>query len=351
MIAIPVGKRVKIALIILVIALIALALVEAFLRIRYGLGNPPLYLADARTGYRLKPNQTLKRRGNRIEVNSFSMRGPAISPQRPNATLRLLLLGDSIVNGGWWTDQSNILSALLQTQLVPALSQQFGQSQQFNQVEVLNASANSWGPRNQLGYIARFGLFGSQIVLVVLNTDDLFAIAPTSIQVGRDRGYPKRKPLLAIFEAFGRLQKPRALPELEALQEQESGDRVGSNLEAIRQIKLHAEENGSRLLLSMTPLRRELEDDGPRDYELRARQRLLTFTQREQIPYLDFLPIFQQSPDFAALYRDHIHLSPQGNQLVTLQLTQFIQAALMTSAPASPPPPLEDTGEDLDLWQ
>ncbi|HEY9763282.1 MAG TPA: SGNH/GDSL hydrolase family protein [Trichocoleus sp.] len=333
----------NIALIILVIALIALGLVEAFLRIRYGLGNPPLYLADARTGYRLKPNQRLKRLGNQIEVNQFSMRGPAISPQRPDDTLRVLLLGDSIINGGWWTDQSDILSALLQTQLASALSQQFGR------VEVLNASANSWGPRNQLGYVARFGLFESQIVLVVLNTDDLFAIAPTSVQVGRDRSYPRRKPLLAIFEAIGRVQTPRPLTELEALQEQESGDRVGSNLEAIRQIKLRSEENYSRLILTMTPLRRELEDDGPRDYELIARQRLLTFTQREQIPYLDFLPIFQQNPDFAALYRDHIHLSPQGNQLVTLQLAQFVQTALMTSAPAFLPAPLDDTGEDL--WQ
>lgn len=342
----------NIALIILLIALIALGLAEAFLRSRYGLGDPPIYLADARMGYRLKPNQQVKRYGNRIEINAFSMRGPAISPQRPDNTLRVLLLGDSIINGGWWTDQSDILSTLLQTQLASALSQQ------FDQIEVLNASANSWGPRNQLGYIARFGLFESQIVLVVLNTDDLFAIAPTSIQVGRDRSYPKRKPLLAIFEAISRLRSPRALPELEALQEQESGDRVGSNLEAIRQIKLRADEKYSHLLLTMTPLRRELEDDGPRDYELRARQRLLTFTQREQIPYLDFLPIFQQSANFAELYRDHIHLSPQGNQFVTLQLAQFVQTALMTFAPASPSLYLEDAssedlGEDLgeDLWQ
>lgn len=327
----------KVALLLLAGVLIGLVLVEGFLRLRYGLGNPPLYVVDGRMGYRLAPSQRLKRFGNRIEINPFSMRGPAISPQRPEGTLRVLMLGDSIVNGGWWTDQAAILSQQVQD----FLQQRSG----FSQVEVLNASANSWGPRNQLGYVARFGLFEAQVVLVVLNTDDLFAIAPTSLQVGRDRAYPQHQPLLAILEALSRLQKPRPLPELEVLHQQE-GDRVGSNLEALRQIQLRAEAVQSRLLLAMTPLRRELEGNGPRDYELVARQRLLTFSQAQQLPYLDFLPIFQQTPLSAAYYRDHIHLSPQGNQLVSDHLATLVESSLAQSPNAA-----MALDEEDDLWR
>ncbi|HEY9738400.1 MAG TPA: SGNH/GDSL hydrolase family protein, partial [Trichocoleus sp.] len=184
----------------------------------------------------------------------------------------------------------------------------------------------------------------------VLNTDDLFAIAPTAIQVGRDRGYPRRRPPLAILEALTRLKKPRPLPQLEELQQQ-PGDRVGSNLEALRQIKLRAEAAQGRLLLAMTPLRRELEPDGPRDYELRARQRLVQFTQAEQIPYLDLLPIFQQSPAFADLYRDHIHLSSLGNQLLSAQLTELIISALTDPLPSAAPTAEEPSDSfTTDLW-
>src|SRR5512146_993552 len=97
-----------------------------WLRLQYGLGNPPLYMADARTGYRLVPNQRLQRRGNRIAINQYSMRGDDLQPQRPAATLRVLMLGDSIANGGWWTDQTELISLKLQAALTQLMAQEEG---------------------------------------------------------------------------------------------------------------------------------------------------------------------------------------------------------------------------------
>jgi hypothetical protein len=85
---------------ILAAGVLALVLFEVVLRMQFGLGTPPLYVADARTGYRLAPNQSLRRRGNRIDINQYSMRGDPIDSQRQPDTFRILLLGDSIVNGG-----------------------------------------------------------------------------------------------------------------------------------------------------------------------------------------------------------------------------------------------------------
>lgn len=329
----------KIALLVLGGLFLLLTGVELVLRKRYGLGNPLLYVADTRMGYRLAPNQNLRVRGNRIVVNQYSMRGDRVEPQRHPETLRVLLLGDSIVNGGWWTDQSQILSQVVRDALVSA------EDSGFHQVEVLNASANSWGPRNQLGYVVRFGIFAAQVVLMVLNTDDLFAIAPHSLQLGRSPNYFTRRPPLALLEAVHRARKPPTLPALQDLQDQ-TGDRVGANLEAIRQLNRLVQQHHSQLLVAMTPLQRELADEGPRDYEQTARQRLEHFTQDQGIPYLDFLPIFSQSAS-SSLYRDHIHLSPAGNEWVGKALAHFIAQHLPSEAPL-----LEARPDDLlnDLW-
>ena len=73
----------------------------------------------------------------------------------------------------------------------------------------------------------------------------------------------------------------------------------------------------------MTPLKREVLN-GPRDYEEVARQRVDDLVMQQDIPYIDFLSAFQASPDPEGLYRDHIHLSPTGNSLVTQVLTDLI---------------------------
>lgn len=295
----------------------ALAILEVGLRLLFGFGYPLTYLADPQIGYLLSPNQTTRRFGKFISINQYSMRSSDIAPTRSAQTLRILLIGDSIVNGGWWTDQDKTLSALLQHQL------QDGEKR-FDRIEVLNASANSWSPRNELAYLQRFGTFESQIIVQVINTDDLFGIAPYSVVVGRDPNYPDRKPPLAIAEILSRyFSKPAAIPELNQLQ-QEGGDRVAANLAAIQQIQTIAAQNNAQLLLVITPLLREVEN-GSRSYEKTARQRLSDFAQQQQIPFVDILPIFVADPNFKAYYIDSIHLSHPGNLQVVEQIEQTIQ--------------------------
>jgi lysophospholipase L1-like esterase len=98
----------------------------------------------------------------------------------------------------------------------------------------------------------------------------------------------------------------------------------------------------------MTPLRRELDADGPRDYEQVARQRLTDFATAEGIPYLDFLPRFQ-SQDYAPLYFDHIHLSHQGNQTVGQALAQWVIDHGEANAAASSPTSTEGSAPDSRL--
>jgi lysophospholipase L1-like esterase len=293
--------------IVTILALVIIG-VEIGLRSRFGFGNPLLYIADPSIGYLLAPNQKTRRFGNQILVNQYSMRSAEVSPQRPAQTFRVLLLGDSIANGGWWTDQHQTISALLQQNL-------------GTQAEVLNASANSWGPRNELAYLQKFGSFESQVVVLLLNTDDLFATAPTSAPVGRDRNYPSQSPNSAIAEVINRYvvkSKPLETPK-------EGGDRVGINLEAIGQIQTFVAQNKGQLVLAITPLLREIGTPGSRDYEIKARQRLKDWVANQNVLFIDFLPQFNQLEQVKEIYHDHIHFNLKGNRQIAQKLTEVIQ--------------------------
>ncbi|MGD1899549.1 MAG: SGNH/GDSL hydrolase family protein [Phormidesmis sp.] len=297
--------------------LAVLVLTELVLRFGLGFGHPPLYVADETMGYRLAPNQKVKRLGNRIEINKYSMRAGAIAPAPPPNTLRVFLLGDSLANGNWWTDQDDILSTAIAKSIEPNLPEA------YSDIEALNASANSWGPRNELAYLERYGTFKAQVLVLLLNTDDLFGTEPTSLQVGRDRSYPNRNYSFALTEIFSRLfKKNQPIPGLKEIQN-EGGDRVGKNLTAIHGIYQRATAANGKLIVVLSPLKREL--TGPKDYELTARQRLQDWATQNNVIYLDLLPDFQAHPNAGeALYRDHIHLSPAGNAKVSQLIADTI---------------------------
>ncbi|MEB3292936.1 MAG: SGNH/GDSL hydrolase family protein [Synechococcales bacterium] len=321
--------------VLLTIALLLLLalLLELVLRYGFGFGNPLLYQPDVEIGYLLLPNQSTRRFGNRIVINNYSMRGAAITAQRSPQTQRILVLGDSVVNGGWWTDQADTVSELLLRSLDSSRSAH-PESEDFSgevvvstvpTIEILNASANSWGPRNQLAYLKRYGVFQAQAIVLVINTDDLFATAPTSLGVGQDPNYPDRKPWLALEEVLKRYVLPVPPPSaaLQAAQA-ESGDRVGRNLEAIQAIAAIAQAHRADFLLILTPLLREIEA-GPRPYEVESRDRLRQLTQNASLSYIDCLPSFAALSMPRSLYRDHIHLSPPGNQLLSNHIRQWWQ--------------------------
>ncbi len=304
----------KIVLLSIGIIIISLLILEVSLRLFLGLGKRPIYIADDEIGYLLAPNQNVRRLGKLTIINQYSMRTEAIETSPINDTRRLFFIGDSIVNGAWWTDQNKTISALVKEQIEKKLSQT---------IEVLNASANSWGPRNQLAYLKRFGTFGSQVILLVINTDDLFATKPTSLRVGKDINYPEKQPILAIEEILEKVfYRDPKIPGMDEIVG-EKGDRVGFNLEAIENMKAIATKNNSEFMMVLTPLKREMIPE-PRDYEKVARQRLQDWVETHNVPFIDFLPIFAKQENLDNLYRDHIHLSPLGDQLVSQNISELI---------------------------
>lgn len=175
----------------------ALILAEVSLRMFWGLGDPPLYISDAEFEYIYAPNQDLVRFGNRVYVNAFSMRSRELNE---TDSIRILVIGDSIVNGGAQTSHDNLASTLLEEQLSAALG---------HLVRVLNISAGSWGPDNAAAYLRRYGDFGAVAIVMVFSSQDRFDSMTHVPVVGVDPSFPGEKPLTAIGEVLCRYLLPR----------------------------------------------------------------------------------------------------------------------------------------------
>jgi hypothetical protein len=169
------------------------ALVAGELGARYilGLGDPPLFLLDPEMEYLLKPGQKCRRFGHDYLVNAESMRSDEFAAKKPVGQLRVMVIGDSVVNGGGKIDQSELATTILQRELAASLKRD---------VVVGNISAPSWGPPNQLAYAKRFGLFDADVVIIVSNSDDWDDV-PGQEYIGS--AWPREKPWCALQELIG----------------------------------------------------------------------------------------------------------------------------------------------------
>jgi hypothetical protein len=174
---------------------------ELIARFYVGLGDPPLSQADPQIEYLFRPNQECRRFGNRIKYNQYSMRSDDFPVHKASPDeLRVLVIGDSVVNGGVLTDQSQLATTLLQQKLAADLKRP---------VIVGNISAGSWGPPNELAYLRRYGLFDADVVVIVLSSHDYIDVPTFEPVVGVNASYPDHKPLLALWDGFQRYLLPR----------------------------------------------------------------------------------------------------------------------------------------------
>ena len=116
--------------------LILVAGAELVARFGLGLGTPPLSQPHPHIEYLFQPDQDVSRFGNRVLINAYAMRTPDFAEVKPADEFRVMIFGDSVLNGGNLTDHA----ALATTLLSERLAEQRGQP-----VVVGNISAGSWG--------------------------------------------------------------------------------------------------------------------------------------------------------------------------------------------------------------
>lgn len=163
---------------------------ETFARYGLGLGDAPVVVAHPSIEYMFAPNQDAWPFHNRFSTNEYGMRSP---PLTDDPRVRVLVLGDSVPNGGNLTDQDALATSLLTT----------------NETLYLNASAGSWGPANMLAYVKAFGFFGAGRTVIILSSHDANDV-PTFGALDPNT-HPTTRPLSALWEAVAKYL-PRYLP-------------------------------------------------------------------------------------------------------------------------------------------
>jgi len=292
---------------------------EVILRVALGLGNPVLVQADSFTGYRFQPNQKLFRLGKKIQYNQYSQRSEPITLKKSPKKLRILMTGDSVLNGGNPTDQSQTITELFEAKL----------SASGHPAEVLNASAGSWGIGNALGYLREFGTFNADAVILQIGTHDLTQPTSVSAVVGHHPAFPTHPPLLATQDAWNRYIEPIVAGKLGY--NLPNGDFASSPIsltpdQQFKQNMQHLKEiitliRGKKIpvFVLFTPNRDDLI---PKVNVPNYKSEFSRLLKSLQVPIIDTHTAWSSLPPATveSYFRDSVHLTVQGNQAIAQNL-------------------------------
>lgn len=303
------GRLVRFTAVGAALGIAAVIASEVLARAALGLGEPPLYQPDAEIEYMLQPSQDLHRFGNHYVVNRFSMRSDDFPPRRAPGERRVLVFGDSVLNGGARIDQRRLATEQLRAKL----------SAHGGKATVGNVSAFSWGPANWLAYAKRYGFFDADTVIVVVNDGDygdVPSFAPLNPQT-----HPSSRPWSAVWEGA-----TRYLPEFLGMAS--IGAPPAEPLETDREASLHdldaflelAQRDGRKVRLVQHYQRTELDNEvaptGLAEFARACAQR--------GVPVISLREIERRARDTA--YFDDIHLNAVGQDILAQGLAAAVNA-------------------------
>lgn len=294
-----------------------------------GLHQPVVY---ERTdyGYRAMPNQNLVRFGNHVRYNEFGLRNEPVTAVPGAGVERVLCVGDSVANGGAITDQEETIAY----QLAGILGHQ-------GTVEVLNASAPGWALGNELGWLHTFGTFGSQRVVLIISTHDLFQEPAAAEVAGSHPSFPTSPPVLALQNVVVQYLLPKAFPYDERLKDPgaagvESSERMArQNRENVLAIAGLVRGRGADLTVVFL----EQEGDSGRDPTTLGAKRLFFATMAQQgIPVVT-LGREVETIGRQAMFRDDVHPNADGNRTIAEAIArEFRKSDIVQAGGARPLP-------------
>lgn len=306
---------------LLVVIVVILGIGEAIARWGFGLGDPPLLMDDPEIEYLFKPG-TYHRFGNLIHYNQWSMRSDDFPREKSDPTeIRIMVIGDSVANGGSLTDQSEVATTLLQEKLRRDLGKK---------VIVGNISAGGWAPYNELAYLRKYGLFEADLVVIILSSHDYAYIPTFAPRAGKDPNLPDQSPLFALQEAFTRYL-PRHLGN--ALKKESSpsdttadvDEAIEKSMKALRELVTLARDAGAEVLLAQHLERDEIIGEKRPGYEA-----IRLLADDMDVTRIDLGSSFAvaMKDNGQNLYNDFIHPNVAGQKLIADTLLNPIKQSL-----------------------
>ncbi|MCP9841880.1 SGNH/GDSL hydrolase family protein [Synechococcus sp. J7-Johnson] len=292
---------------------------EAIARYGVGLGTPPLSIVDPEIEYMFRPGQDLSRFHNRFAINAYGMRSDGMEAEPVHGVRRILVFGDSVINGGAQNPQASIPTEVLKQRL----------RSQGKRVEIGNVSAGSWGPGNWRAWAERYGFMGASDVVVVASSHD--ACDNPKYTSLNPLTQPTENPRLALEELLFRYLLPHlqsrfgldrstsmhtstasmvSVPACENI----SSTETRQGLADLRALLTSAKASGARVKLILHQERDELTRGKP--YE--QHNQLALLAQQTGISIVDGRKVFNHcSSNIETLYSDNIHPSTSGLKCIS----------------------------------
>lgn len=289
----------------LLIPLSLIAATELALRFGVGLGDPPIALLTQDTEYELKGPATYHRWHNRIAINAQGLRTAELAPQKPDGQHRMLLIGDSVIYGGHFLDQSETIAAQMAKTLASANCAP----------RVLPAAVSSWGPENQAAFLKKRGTFGADWAAIIVSAHDLYDVMQDDPDILPYRTKPSRTALGdAVQAARERLLRTAPAPPRFTPQE-----RRAISLDALTRMTKQLRAAGAKVFLVYHPTTTERTTSARPE-----RQAFQNWARDQGVAFADL----GDAPIPLDGYRDTIHPNPLGAEKIAAELAHLTSKTL-----------------------
>lgn len=300
-------------LIYLLSLLLLLFVFELVLRKHYGFCDAPLSQTSDKYEYVFQANQNRYRFKNHINYNEVNMRSDSLDVN----SIKILGLGDSVINGGAFTDQDSIATTILSNELSSELSRK---------VQILNISAGSWGPDNCNAFLEEKGAFDSKLMLLVASSHDAHDIMDFRSIVGISSAFPNKQYKFAICELFDRYIYPRYIAKYFKTSQEDFNQREGIKKNGIgfnsgfKKLAQKANKLNIPMIIYLHAEQSELKNNAYNEQG----EEIIQFANKNKIKIIKEL---ENGLD-KSWYHDEIHLNNKGQRMMSKILKPYIENVL-----------------------
>ena len=301
------------------VGVVVLLIGEIAARVFFGLGNPVIYEDHYLLGYRMKPDQNVRRRGGSpVHINSLGCRGPELDTS-PD-TVRVLVVGDSVTYGGYEVTDKQLYTTLLQKRLsgMPRYKSR--------RVQVINCGVNGYSMEHADKFLLLFSRrINPDIIIAHYPIHDFFR----AFTQGKTPAFSRRKPVLALQEIWEKwvplawnaaFRKNRVYQARKDFINRHYDALTHYNFEQILHISNRVPD--AKFIFSLSPMQEEFEKNVP-DYNMRLRRDVEHFVAGHDMAYHDALPAFRKNEGTKLLF-DHCHFNARGHEVMADSLADFM---------------------------